>query len=253
MLDRKTFIRPIAHRGLHDLARGVIENTAPAFEAAIAMGYGIECDLQPLADGTPVVFHDETLERLIDAPGLAARIDRLSAADAQGLRYRGQDTSIITFSDFLDLVAGRVPLLVEIKSEWLPLNPAFLQHVASLADHYKGPLALMSFDPAVMVQIRELAPNIPRGIVAGLYEGPGWWDDTLSPERAFRLSHLLENGPVAPSFVSYHVRALPTPVTRYLREVQGLPLFCWTVRTTDDRARAARWADAVTFEGYEPL
>ena len=250
LFDAGTFVRPIAHRGLHSETEGRIENTVPAFEAAIAAGYGIECDLQPLVDGTPMVFHDETLERLIDAAG---RIDARSRSEIKNLRYRDDDHArIISFSDFLDLVGGRVPLLVEIKSEWLPPNQRFLKAIAALASAYEGPLALMSFDPVVMARMRELAPNVPRGIVSGIYKGEGWWLDRLSAERAYRLTHLLENGPVQPSFVSYHVKALPTPVTRFLREGLQMPLFCWTVKTPADRKIAAEWADAPTFEGYLP-
>jgi glycerophosphoryl diester phosphodiesterase len=249
MFDRLTFLRPIAHRGLHDVAQGVVENTAPAFTAAIARGYGIECDLQPLACGTPVVFHDERLDRLIDATG---RVDVLSRVQAAKLRYRGQDTAILPFADFLDLVGGRVPLLVEIKSEWDAANSVFLDTIAVLAKAYKGPLALMSFDPVVMARMRELAPTVPRGIVSGVYQGKGWWLDRLSAERAYRLTHLLECGPVQPQFISYHVKALPTPVTRFLREGLEMPLFSWTVRTEEERAVSAQWADAPTFEGYLP-
>lgn len=247
MLDQTVFLRPIAHRGLHDPGRGVIENTAPAFEAAIARGYGIECDLQPLADGTPMVFHDFTLDRLIDGSGPIAALSR---AAAKKLHYKGQDTRIISFADFLDLVAGRVPLLVEIKSNWEPAPGKFLKAIAALAGAYKGPLALMSFDPVVMARMRELAPDVPRGIVSGIYKGDGWWLDRLDAERAYRLTHLLECGPVQPAFVSYHVKALPTPVTRFLREGLEMPLFCWTVRTPQDRKIAAQWSDAPTFEGY---
>jgi glycerophosphoryl diester phosphodiesterase len=247
MFDRSTFIRPIAHRGLHNPKQGLIENTAPAFAAAMARGYGIECDLQPLADGTPMLFHDETLDRLIDATG---RIDRLTRGAVRKLRYRDQDTRILSFVEFLDLVDGKVPLLVEIKSEWQPPNMRFLKAIAELAVAYNGPLALMSFDPVVMARTRELAPKVPRGIVSGIYRGDGWWLDRLSAERAFRLTHLLECGPVQPSFISYHVKALPTPVTRFLREGLEMPLFCWTVKTAADRNVAAEWADAPTFEGY---
>jgi len=250
MLDRAAFLRPVAHRGLHDASRGIIENTAPAFTAAIDKGYGIECDLRPAADGTPMVFHDLELARLVDAPGRT--VDHAAAALAR-LTYRGQAERIISFADFLSLVAGRVPLLVEVKSEWAPPpDAAFLKAIASAATAYKGPLALMSFDPAVMAALKALAPGVPRGIVAGLYEGWGWWPDKLDTERAFRLSHLLESGPAEPHFFSYHVRALPTPVTRFVREALNIPLFTWTVRTAQDRAVAARWADAITFEGFEP-
>lgn len=250
MIDPKTFFRPIAHRGLHDAGRGVIENTAPAFEAAIARGYGIECDLQPLADGTPMVFHDFTLDRLIDGQG---PINAVTRAAARKLAYKaGPETRLLSFADFLDLVAGRVPLLVEIKSDWGKASPKFLKAIAALVQAYQGPLGLMSFDPVVMAEMRRLAPDVPRGIVAGVYQGEGWWLDRLDAERAYRLTHLLESGPVKPAFVSYHVKALPTPVTRFLREGLEMPLFCWTVRTPAEREIAAQWSDAPTFEGYLP-
>lgn len=253
VLDREAFLRPIAHRGLHDAARGIIENTLPAFEAAVAKGVGIECDLRPAAGGWPLVFHDETLERLIDDRGV---VSDLMPSDLAALRYRDAPaTGILSFADLLDLVGGRVPLLVEIKSEWQPPDADFLGLVASLAASYRGPLALMSFDPAVMAALAELAPALPRGIVSGLYrrgdrgDTGGWWDDKLSPERQERLSHLLESGPARPAFYAYHVAALPTPVTRYIREATGLPLFTWTVRTAAERATAESWADAAIFEG----
>jgi glycerophosphoryl diester phosphodiesterase len=248
-LDRSVFLRPIAHRGLHDVGRGVIENTGPAFEAAVVRGYGIECDMRPAADGTPLVFHDLTLDRLMDASGPIAALDPIALGR---LRYRGSDTGVLTFGALLDLVAGRVPMLVEIKSEWDTPDPTFLGNVANLAAHYPGPLALMSFDPAVMAAIRYLAPDIPRGIISGSYEGAGWWRERIGSERAFALRHLLESGPVDPSFYAYDVHALPTPVTRFVREVLRLPLFTWTVRTQADRECAAAWADAPIFEGYEP-
>src|SRR5688572_8774554 len=114
MLDR-AFLRPIAHRGLHHVAKGVIENTAAAFTAAIDRGYGIECDLQPASDGTPFVFHDAEFARLIDAPG---RVDDYPPAAIAGLVYRGSSEHILPLAELLDVVAGRVPLLVEIKSDW---------------------------------------------------------------------------------------------------------------------------------------
>jgi len=243
------FLKPIAHRGLHDLARCRIENSAAAFEAAIDRGYGIECDLRPAACGTPVVFHDETLGRLVDSQ---EALRAVNAAALKRLRYRADNSRVIEFAELLELVAGREPLLVEIKSEWEKPDRRFLEAIAALSKAYRGPLALMSFDPAVMVAIRELAPAIPRGMVSGLYEGQGWWRDKIDDQRAFALSHFLESRPVAPDFYAYDVKALPTPVTRFLREAQGLPLFTWTVRTPEQRRTAERWADAPIFEGYEP-
>jgi len=246
MLDRETFLRPIAHRGLHNLKQSRIENSASAFEAAIAKGYGIECDLRPASGGLPVVFHDLTLDRLIKGKG---RVADLFPGDLKRLTYKASGDTLLSFADLLDLVDGKVPLLVEIKSDWGKASPKFLKAIAALVQAYQGPLGLMSFDPVVMAEMRRLAPDVPRGIVAGVYQGEGWWLDRLDAERAYRLTHLLECGPVKPAFVSYHVKALPTPVTRYVHEVQGLPIFTWTVRSDDDRRIASQWADAPIFEG----
>lgn len=248
MLDR-AFLRPIAHRGLHDATKGVTENTAAAFIAAINKDYGIECDLRPAADGTPFVFHDAEFSRLVDHPG---RIEQCAPATIATLTYRGSSQRILPLSEFLSLVAGRVPLLVEIKSDWGLPNPPFLKAIADLVASYKGPLALMSFDPGVMTTVKELVPGIPRGIVSGIYNGKGWWPDKIGEERAFRLSHLLESGPVGPEFFSYDVKSLPTPVTQFAREVMRVPVMTWTVRTPQDLISAERWADGITFEGFEP-
>ena len=249
MLDRAAFLRPIAHRGLHDAKRGIIENTGPAFEAAIAADYGIECDLRPMKDGTPVVFHDETLNRLVKGRGLLSDIKE---KELKALRYRTGGTTILKLADLLDLVAGRVPLLIEIKSEWQPPDHNFLGNAASLASDYRGPIALMSFDPAVMAIVRSLAPTVPRGIVSGSYSGSGWWSRKISRKRAQALRNFLESGPAAPDFYAYQVDALPTPVTEYVRQVSGLPLFTWTVRTAKQRRIAEAWADAMIFEGFRP-
>jgi glycerophosphoryl diester phosphodiesterase len=252
MLDRKTFLRPIAHRGLHDAAKGIIENTAPAFEAAIAKGYGVECDLQPAADGTPLVFHDFELERLTAGSGPVAR---LASGCAAKLPFKGADvTGILTFAGLLDLIAGRVPLLAEIKSDWRAPSPAFMVSIANFATAYAGPLALMSFDPAVMAEMRRLAPGVPRGLVTGSYrhpDGTPWYPDKLTDARRDALANLRESVLADPYFYAYDVRALPSPVAQRIRQEMRLPLFTWTVRTEEQRRLAADHADAAIFEGYE--
>jgi glycerophosphoryl diester phosphodiesterase len=249
MRDRAAFLRPIAHRGLHSRDRGVLENSVAAFEAAIAKGYGIECDVRPAKCATPMVFHDLALERLVEAEGPLAAHD---AAALKQLRYRVGGSCMIDLGELLALVAGRVPLLVEIKSEWDAPDIRFLQAIAAAATACRGPIALMSFDPAVIAAIRELAPDVPRGIVSGQFAADCWWRGQLGADRAYSLSNLLESGPAEPDFYAYDVKALPTAVTRYVREVQRKPIFTWTVRTEEERATAARWADAPIFEDYEP-
>ena len=247
----RAFLRPIAHRGLHDAATGRIENTGPAFSAAIARGYGIECDVRPAAGGLPIVFHDATLERLVDATG---PVDRLTPGDLAGLRYRGQDIPLLTLAGLLALVCGRVPLLVEVKSEWDPPDRAFLEQIASAARAYAGPIALMSFDPDVVGTLADFAPTVPRGLVSGSYRavtGDGWWHDQLSAERRADLRDMTSFNDVAASFIAYEVAALAWPAVSALR-ARAVPVFTWTVRTPSDRAAAARHADAMIFEGFEP-
>jgi glycerophosphoryl diester phosphodiesterase len=249
MQNAAAFLKPIAHRGLHDATRGLVENTAAAFSAALAKGYGIECDVRPSACATPMIFHDDTLERLVE------HREPVHAHDAPALKrfkFRNGTDRMIDLGELLELVAGRQPILAEIKSDWEPPDRAFLKAIAELAASYQGPLALMSYDPAVMAVLRELAPAIPRGIVSGPLADKPHWRDKLGPERAYRLTHLLESQAAAPDFYAYYVGALPTPVTRFVREVLTMPLFAWTVRTPEERETAARWADAPIFEGFEP-
>ena len=245
-----SFRHPIAHRGLHDARAGRIENTEPAFAAAIAHGYGIECDLRPAGGGCPVVFHDLGLDRLVDGTGPIAG---LTAGDLAALRYRGQDTAILTFEGLLGLVGGTVPLLVEVKSEWDPPGAAFLGAIASAATGYHGPLALMSFDPAVVAMLAGLAPAVPRGLVSGSYGTTGghWWQNRLSSDRADSLRSMSGFDAVGASFCAYEVAALPGPAPARVR-ARGLPVLTWTVRSPAQWHAASNSADAMIFEGFLP-
>jgi len=245
-LDRAIFLVPIAHRGLFDPAAGRIENTRAAFQAAIDADLGIECDVRPAAGGIPVVFHDDTIDRLIDGNG---PVSALTEADLANLRYRGQDDRIQTFSELLNQVAGRVPLLVEIKSEWDPPDHGFLFRLCRMAAYYDGPIALMSFDPAVIAVARQYAPQVPRGIISGSYAGDGWWNDRIDAERARRLRDLAE-GDMEPDFYAYEVQALTLDAPRRAREQLGIPMFTWTVRTERDRELAEQFSDAPIFENH---
>jgi glycerophosphoryl diester phosphodiesterase len=248
-LDAAAFIRPIAHRGLHDSRKGRIENTEPAFAAAVAKGYGIECDLQAAEDGTPMVFHDETLERLV---GLPARVATWSAASLARLRYKGSNAHILRFAELLELVDGRAPILAEAKRNRRPPPPAFLPKIARLAGAYRGPLALMSFNREVVASFVELAPKVPRGIVAGTHQlHPGWWMTPNREKKIAAVGRLLGHAPAGIGFYAVDVKMLSAAHAWRERSAPHLPLFSWTIRTARERAAAARWADAPIFEGYE--
>jgi glycerophosphoryl diester phosphodiesterase len=247
-LDRSVFLRPIAHRGLHAPTGSRIENTEPAFQAAIDKGFGIECDLQPASDGTPMVFHDEKLDRLVRASGpIAAR----APAQLARLRYRRHASRILHFTELLELVDGRVPLLVEIKAEGKDLPPAaFLDKIARQARAYKGPIALMSFSPDVVAAAVRLAPTIPRGLVVGSHKlPPSWWAAPSAANRARILTRRLSPAPDGISFLAIDVRMLAGVHRWVARHMPDLALFSWTIRTARQRTTAARWADAPIFEG----
>lgn len=239
------FLRPIAHRGLHDESVGAIENSAAAFEAAIASGFGIECDVRSTADGRAVVFHDADGERLL---GCKSTIAALDLAGISALRYPG-GSSVLDLGAMLELVAGRVPILVEIKCDWNELNRSFLGDVARLANAYAGPLALMSFNETVMSAMARLAPDTPRGLVARRFDLDPAAVSELGTGRALRLSTLAELDQVAGSFAAFDVRSLPTDATQKFRLYRNLPLFAWTVRSNQEIDTAQAFADAPIFEG----
>lgn len=239
------FEPPIAHRGLHREVDGAIENSLAAFEAAVAGGYGIELDVQPSADGEPIVFHDETLDRLTEESGpVAAR----KAAELVGMRLKGGGGVIPRLSDVLDCVAGRAPLFIEIKSLRRKIGRVEARIADLLAD-YDGPAAVQSFDPQVVLWFAEEAPAIPRGQIATVsYRRSG--GDLPWPER-WRRAELAYNPLTQPDFVSYDVRALPHPATRRVRR-EGVPLLTWTVRDRQAETRAREHADNLVFEGFTP-
>jgi glycerophosphoryl diester phosphodiesterase len=236
--------RPIAHRGLHGGA--IVENTLEAADAAASANYAIECDIQLTADGELVVFHDDTLDRLTVAAGpLRSR----TLADLKTIAYRDTVGRIPELKEFLARVAGRTPLLIELKSNW-DGDSRIAERAAAMLANYSGPFALMSFDPWLVRALRLSAPALPRGIVAERrYDDPEW---RLSPAQKFALSNFTHIGQTRPHFIAYWVRDLPALVPLFARNVLGMPLLTWTVRTEAERARAARWADQMIFEGFRP-
>lgn len=241
--------RPIAHRGLHDLAAGCIENSLSAAEAAIARGFGIECDVQLSADGQAMVFHDFVLDRLTAESG---RVVERTAAALAATGLKGSSDRIPTLPAFLDAIGGRVPLVIEIKSRF-DGDLALTRRTAEILGGYTNqPIVLKSFDPAIVTALRSLAPEIPRGIVA-MNDYSHYADYAgLDAGEKHALANLLHFGESRPDFLSWKVSDLPSAAPYLCREALGLPLMSWTVRTPEDRARAARHADQMVFEGFLP-
>jgi glycerophosphoryl diester phosphodiesterase len=239
--------QPVAHRGLHDLAAGVVENTASAFAAAIAGGFAIETDLQISSDGEAMVHHDFALGRLT----LGSR--QLAAMTAAGLKevpFKATSDRMMTLGELCDFVAGRRPLLIELKSR-LDGDMRLVQRAAEVLQTYTGPFALMSFDPEPIAALRTLAPAFTRGIVAERAYADSEWR-TLTDKQKRALAFLLHAPRSRPHFIAYQVNDLPSPGPWIARHVFGRPLLAWTVRTDAERARAKRRADQMIFEGFRP-
>jgi len=239
---------PIAHRGLHDRAAGIIENSRAAAEAAIAAGYGIELDIQASADGEAMVFHDDEMPRLTGRPG---RVTDYPAAELARTQLIGGGETIPTLAEFLALVAGRAPLLIEVKDQDGMLGPdvgPLEARVAELLAGYAGPVALMSFNPHSVAALAEVAPGLPRGLTSCSFEDS---DLSLPDYRLAELANLEDFERTGAAFISHDHRDLANPAVTRLR-ARGVPILCWTVRSAAEEAAARRGADNITFEGYRP-
>src|SRR4051812_35115180 len=198
--------RPVAHRGLHDAASGVIENTPSAFAAAVASNYAIECDLQITADGEAMVHHDDALGRLTEGSG---RLGSMTAAALKSVPFRATADHMITVGDLCDLVAGRVPLVIELKSHG-DRDRRVVARAAQVLSHYRGPAALMSFDPAQIAALREIAPALPRGLVAERHRRAAGDGFTVGIRRG--LAYAPEALRTRLQFLAYGVKDLPAAV-----------------------------------------
>src|SRR5690242_8977853 len=238
---------PIAHRGLHDASISVIENTAAAFSAAVARGYGMETNLQISADGEAMVHHDDSLGRLTEGTG---RLAEMSAAQIKAARFKTGPDRILTLGELCDLVAGRASLLLELKSHF-DGDTRLPKRAVEVLSGYRGPIAVMSFDPALIEPVRHLQPALTRGIVAERSYSHSEW--RMLPQSVKRSMTWLLHAPRSrPQFIAYSVKDLPAAPPLLARTLFGLPLLTWTVRSDADRKVAARWADQIIFEGWRP-
>lgn len=235
--------RPIAHRGLHGQSRGIVENTAGAFAAAMAENYAIECDLQITADGEAVVFHDDALDRLTDESGL---VEAKTAKELQRIAIRGSSDHMQTLGELLEQVGGAVPLVIELKTRW-DGDVAIAERAVKALSAYKGPYALMSFDPDLVEAAALLNPSAARGIVADRTVDSYYGKLPVARRLALRnLSHLDRT---CPHFLSYYFRDLPFAPVQQIRAA-GFPVITWTIRSREEESQALRYCDQVTFEGY---
>lgn len=238
--------RPIAHRGLHDRAAGIVENMPGAMHAAIAGNYAIETDVQLTVDGEAMVHHDDVLGRLNDG---SAALTTLMAAQLKQVAFKDTPERMMALGDLCDLVAGRVPLVIEIKSHF-DGNTAIVDRVKTVLAAYRGPIAVMSFDPDMVDAVRHGLPDIMRGIVAERHYDTPYWAK-LTPEQRHDMTALHHLPRTQPHFVSYNVNDLPADEPLEAKRL-GCALLSWTIRTDEQRIVSERYADQMTFEGFRP-
>ncbi|NNE80033.1 MAG: phosphodiesterase [Silicimonas sp.] len=247
-LDGQFLRLPMAHRGLHDAAKGRPENSIAAMEAAIVHGYGIEIDVQLTGDDRAAVFHDYDLDRLTAGRG---KVRNRTLADLATIYLSGSSEGIPGLAEVLRTVAGQVPLVIEIKDQDGALGPDVgpLEGAVATAIHgYEGPLAVMSFNPHSMAAMQALSPEVARGLVTCAFR-PG--EEPGSQERLAQLAKIADFERVGASFISHDVRDLANPAIQRLKDA-GAPVLCWTVRSLEVERAARKVADNITFEHYLP-
>jgi glycerophosphoryl diester phosphodiesterase len=242
------FLRlPLCHRGYHDAAKGVIENSVSAFRAAIAAGYGIELDVQRSADDVPIVFHDDDMDRLTNVTG---QFREYSAAQLGRTPLKGSNDTIPTLREVLALVAGRVPLLIEIKENWNTMQDTdgvLERAVVADLQGYTGPVAVMAFNPHCIAHMARLAPDLPRGLTTEAYDPV--LNAPIPAEVCAHLREIPDYDRTGSSFISHQASDLARPRVAELK-AQGAAILCWTIKSPEAEARARRIAQNITFEGY---
>ena len=229
------FNTPIAHRGLW--GGDIIENSLPAYQAAIDNGYPIEIDLYLTLDKVLVCFHDQTLNRMT---GVDALLRDKTLKELNELSLLNSNYKIPTFDEVLELVDGKVPLLIEIKDQ--PDNSVVDKVISRLLD-YKGEFAIQSFNPLYIKRVKKLAPNFIRGVL-----GTKTYGTQLKPLTRFVVKNLCLNFLIKPDFISYSHEDLPLKASK----IKHTPLISWTITDKETENKALKSAKNIIFEGFVP-
>lgn len=243
-----------AHRGLYDNQNGIPENSLKAFERAVNKGYGIELDVQLSKDGIPFIMHDFTLNRTArDSEGnaVSGKGYEYTFAELRAFHLFDTEEKIPSFQEVLDLVKGRVPLIMELKIENADLKMPVCAEAVKLLDAYDGLYCVESFNPLGVLWFRTHRPDVMRGQLSDCYAR------TIKKEEQFPLIHrpaeyLAGNFLTKPDFVAYNVKYERNLSRRLCRSLFKNTAVCWTVQTPEEMKEAQKHFDIVIFEGFEP-
>ncbi len=232
-----------AHRGLHDNRSSAPENSMAAFRKAVEAGYGIELDVQLSKDGIPVIFHDFTLERMCGVPG---KPGDFTCEELQKLSLLKTEEKIPSLQEFLEMVDGRVPLIVELKIEWtdLSLCPA----VQKMLSGYRGTYCIESFNPLALLWYRRHHREVMRGQLSTNFRHDGNYKNVFH----FFLTHLLMNWATSPDFIAYNCRFKEEPGRRICRKLYGNLAVAWTVKNQKQLESLEKDFDLFIFDSFIP-
>lgn len=250
MAKKPLFDLPITHRGYHNAANGIIENSASAFEAAIAKGYAIECDLQLTADAHAVVFHDYQRDRLTGHKGLV-RNTTLNEMQSIPLTGSANKDCPQSLNALLEQVDKRTQLVIELKAQGTKdENRKLATATAKALEGYKGDTVIESFSPDLLSFTREAGYKGEIGCL--VMNGFAHTDEDfkLSRFQVFALTHMIHWPKTRFTFISCLHTNLDLPMVRFWRAL-GMPVSAWTIRSQADADTALRHADQIVFEGYE--
>lgn len=232
-----------AHRGLFDNNASIPENSMIAFRRAVEEGYGIELDVQLTKDGIPIIFHDFTLERMC---GVEGKTEDMTYEQLQELSLLQTKEKIPKLKDFLDMVAGQVPLIVELKIEWT--NMALCPAVHNLLKDYKGVYCIESFNPLALLWYRRNHKEVMRGQLSTNFRLDGNYKNLIY----FFLTHLLTNCVTSPDFIAYNCCFKTEPGRRICRKLYKNLAVAWTVKNQKQLDSLKNDFDLFIFENFIP-
>lgn len=232
-----------AHRGLHDNDSTAPENSLPAFKKAVKKGYGIELDVQLSKDGIPVVFHDFTLERACGKPG---KVCDHTFEELQQFSLFNSEEKIPEFEEVLKVIDGRVPLIVEIKMEWMDLTVC--AHADRMLRAYKGLYCVESFNPLALTWYRRYHNDVLRGQLSDAFIKTGEFKGVLY----WLLQNLLLNWVTKPDFVAYNHKYADNVSRRLCRKLYRNMAAAWTIKSQQELEAAKKEFDVFIFDSFIP-
>lgn len=230
------FDRYIAHRGLHNIDKGIPENSLAAFKAAADKGFPIELDVHLSKDGRIVVFHDNNLKRMT---GIDKKINELGYDEIKDLRLSGTDEKIPLLVDVLKLVRGRVPLLIELKNTSMLFE--LENRLCRTMQNYSGYWAIQSFNPLRVGWFARHCPSIERGQLISTFKG-----ENLE-KRKLAAMPIVWKTVSKPTFISCDLRSISLDVLFSAHDI-GAKVITWTANTPQLLKAAEQFSRGIIFE-----